>query len=131
MKRAMVPPSTAKVRICGAVMARSRCGGGTDPWYWIGDWGAGLGRNEGGGPEGPPQSLQEPENYWTTVVSTFSTHSGKKTGSRFDQPGAVAAASLIDWSRVRRRSGWRCGRAEAAQNAPGSHGRTLAPTRRS
>src|SRR4051812_19624281 len=70
-------------------------------------------------------------DYWTTVVSTFSTHSGKKTGSRFDQPGAVAAASLIDWSRVRRRSGWRWGKAEAAQKAPGSHGRTLAPTSRS
>ena len=57
-------------------------------------------------------------------MSTFSTHSGKKTGSRFDQPGAVAAPSLIDCSRVRRRSGWRCGSAAAAQKAPGSHGRT-------
>ncbi len=28
--------------------------------------------------------------------STFSTHSGQNTGSRFDQPGAVAALSLID-----------------------------------
>ena len=39
---------------------------------------------------------------WT---STFSTHSGQNTGSRPDQPGAVAALSLIDWSRIRRRSG--------------------------
>ena len=31
-----------------------------------------------------------------TVTSTFSTQSGKKSGSRLDQPGAVAAASLID-----------------------------------
>ena len=37
--------------------------------------------------------------------STFSTHSGQNTGSRLDQPGAVAALSLIDWSRIRRRSG--------------------------
>jgi hypothetical protein len=29
-------------------------------------------------------------------MSTFSTHSGQNTGSRFDQPGAVAALSLID-----------------------------------
>ena len=62
-------------------------------------------QNEGGGPEGPPQFALGTWTYWTTVMSTFSTHSGKKTGSRFDQPGAVAAASLIDWSKVRRRSG--------------------------
>ena len=43
--------------------------------------------------------------YPATVTSTLSTHSGKKTGSRLDQPGAVAAASLIDCSSVRRRSG--------------------------
>ena len=49
--------------------------------------------------------------------STFSTHSGQNTGSRLDQPGAVAALSLIDWSRIRRRSGWRCGKAAAEQNA--------------
>jgi hypothetical protein len=65
------------------------------------------------------------------VTSTLSTHSGKKTGSRFDQPGAVAAASLIDWSSARLFSGWRCGKAAAAQKAPGSHGRTAAPISRS
>jgi hypothetical protein len=43
--------------------------------------------------------------YWATVMSILSTHSGKKAGSRFDQPGAVAAASLIDWSSARRLSG--------------------------
>ena len=43
--------------------------------------------------------------YAAAFRSTFSTHSGQNTGSRFDQPGAVAALSLIDWSRVRRRSG--------------------------
>ena len=63
--------------------------------------------------------------------STFSTHSGQNTGSRFDQPGAVAALSLIDWSRIRRRSGCRCGSAAAAQNAAGSHGRADAPISRS
>ena len=47
-------------------------------------------------PKARRSRAKEAEYYWTTVVSTFSTHSGKKTGSRFDQPGAVAAASLID-----------------------------------
>ena len=46
----------------------------------------------------------------SALRSTFSTHSGQNTGSRLDQPGAVAALSLIDWSRIRRRSGWRCGK---------------------
>src|SRR3990170_459135 len=50
---------------------------------------------------------------------------------RVDQPGAVAALSLIDWSKVRRRSGWRCGSAAAAQKAAGSHGRAEAPISRS
>ena len=63
--------------------------------------------------------------------STFSTHSGKNAGWRFDQPDAVAAASLIDWSSLRRSSGWRCGSAAPAQKAPGSHGRTSAPISRS
>ena len=36
----------------------------------------------------------------------------------------AAAASLIDCSRVRRRSGWICGSAAAAQKEPGSQGRT-------
>ena len=44
---------------------------------------------------------------------------------------SVAALSLIDWSRIRRRSGWRCGRAAAAQKAAGSHGRAAAPISRS
>ena len=65
------------------------------------------------------------------MTSTFSTHSGQNTGSRFDQPGAVAALSLIDCSRIRRRSGWRCGSAAAEQKADGSHGRAEAPIRRS
>lgn len=46
-------------------------------------------------------------------------------------PDAVAAASLIDCSNLRRRSGCRCGSAAAAQKAAGSHGRISAPTRRS
>src|SRR3954464_1999169 len=66
-----------------------------------------------------------------TVTSTLSTHSGKKAGSRFDQPGAVAAASLIDWSKARLLSWGRGGRAAAPQKAPGSHGLTAAPIRRS
>jgi hypothetical protein len=66
-----------------------------------------------------------------TGTSTFSTQSGMNIGSRVDQPGAVAAASLIDWSKVRRRPGWRCGRLAAEQKAAGSHGRALAPISRS
>ena len=46
-----------------------------------------------------------PSGYAAALRSTFSTHSGQNTGSRLDQPGAVAALSLIDWSRMRRRSG--------------------------
>jgi hypothetical protein len=35
-------------------------------------------------------------SYAACCWSTFSTHSGQNTGSRLDQPGAVAALSLID-----------------------------------
>ena len=45
--------------------------------------------------------------------------------------GGRQAAVRIDWSSPRRRSGWRCGSAAAAQKAPGSHGRTWAPISRS
>ena len=55
----------------------------------------------------------------------------EKLGARRDQPGAVAAASLSDWSRPLRRSGRICGRAAAAQNAAGRNGRTSAPSSRS
>jgi hypothetical protein len=62
---------------------------------------------------------------------TFSTHSGKNCGARFDQPGAVATASLIDSSNVLRRFGCKCGIAAAAQNAAGNHGRASAAISRS
>ena len=62
-------------------------------------------------------------------AAASSMNSGKKPGSRVDQPAAVAAASLSDWSRTLRRSGAICGRALAAQKALGSHGRTVAPSR--
>ena len=65
------------------------------------------------------------------LKSTFSTHSGMKAALREDQPGAVAAASLIEWSRNFRSFGWMCGSAEAAQNAAGSQGRAAALIRRS
>lgn len=55
----------------------------------------------------------------------------EKRGARFDQPGAVATASLIDCNSFLRRSGCKCGIEAAAQNAAGSHGRASAPTRRS
>jgi hypothetical protein len=48
-----------------------------------------------------------------------------------EQPGAVAAASLIEWSSFLRRSGRICGSAAAAQKALGSHGRASAPISRS
>lgn len=64
-------------------------------------------------------------------AASFSMNSGKKLGSRSDQPGAVAAASLIEWSSVLRRSGRICGSAAAPQKAPGSHGRAHAPSSRS
>ena len=60
-------------------------------------------------------------------ATSFSTHSGKNTGSVSDQPGAVAAASLIEWSKRLRQSGRICGSADAAQKAAGSQGRTFAP----
>ena len=46
-----------------------------------------------------PSVKAAPNGAWgqaAALRSTFSTHSGQNTGSRLDQPGAVAALSLID-----------------------------------
>ena len=59
---------------------------------WVAGWGRGPvppGCAPGALPQNKPQ-------FGSALVSIFSTHCGKKLGWRFDQPEAVAAASLID-----------------------------------
>ena len=91
------------------------------------------GRARGGLPAKSP--LVDSENNMNAdsgpYAASFSTHSGKKQGGRSDQPGAVAAASLIDCSKFLRRSGRICGKAAAAQKADGRNGRTSGPSNRS